>query len=295
MDLSAFAEAVGASGPVSIRGTGTRHTHPPCSREVRAPSGIAEFLPAEMTVRCGAGTPVDELAAALGASGQTVALPAGGTVGGALACGRSDVYRLGRGPVRDTLLQVRYVSAEGVLVKAGGATVKNVSGFDLCRLLVGSFGTLGFLGEVILRTRPKPEVCRWFSSVEADPFRCLTTLYKASSVLWDGRTTYVCLEGHAADVHELSTHIPAAVEVAGPPMLPTGSRTSVAPTSIRALSGSFVAEIGVGIVHHTDPWSAPSQPSSEVRALHGRIKDLFDPMHRLNPGLDVLDLGGGSP
>src|SRR5206468_8580471 len=128
-------------------------------REVRAPAGVASFEPAEMTVRCGAGTTVAELDAALAEHGQCVALPDwdGGTVGGVLAVGRSGVRRLGYGPVRDALLEARFVSAEGRLVKAGGPTVKNVSGFDLCRLLVGSLGTLGLIGEVVLRTRPLPE------------------------------------------------------------------------------------------------------------------------------------------
>ena len=66
--------------------------------------------------------------------------------------------------MENTLLQARYVSAAGEIVKAGGPTVKNVSGFDLCRLLVGSYGTLGFLGDVILRTRPLPATSQWCSA-----------------------------------------------------------------------------------------------------------------------------------
>src|SRR5207237_3236629 len=99
---------------------------------------------------------------ALGEHGQCVALPPheGATVGGVLAVGRSGLRRLRFGPVRDTLLEARYVSAEGRLVKAGGPTVKNVSGFDLCRLLVGSLGTLGLLGAVVLRCRPRPAASR---------------------------------------------------------------------------------------------------------------------------------------
>ena len=119
-----------------------------------APVGIESIQAEEMTVSCGAGTPVAELDDALAAHGQCVAVPPTGTVGGALAVGQSGIRRLGYGPVRDVLLQTRYVSAAGEVVKAGGPTVKNVSGFDLCRLLVGSRGTLGFLGDVIMRTRP---------------------------------------------------------------------------------------------------------------------------------------------
>ena len=294
MDLSSFAEAVGASGPVAIAGLGTRGGAVPGLRAVVAPRGIVEFLPAEMTVRCGAGTPVDELVAVLAEAGQTVALPSGGTVGGALSCGRSDVYRLGRGPVRDTLLQARYVSAEGRVIKAGGATVKNVSGFDLCRLLVGSVGTLGFLGEVILRTRPRPAVTRWFASDEADPFALLTRVYKATSILWDGSRTHVCLEGHEADVEQLAELIPGRREVGGPPPLPNGSRRSLPPQQLRSLTGPFIAEVGVGIVHHQDSWTDRPTVSDEVRSLHARLKRHFDPTERLNPGVDVLTAGGGA-
>jgi len=154
IDLSSFASEVGTDGPITISGLGTRGGAVDGVRCVHAPTGIEWVQPDEMIVCCGAGTPVDELVAAIAEHRQTVVLPAGGTVGGALAVGRSDHRRLGYGPVRDTLLQARYVSAAGEVVKAGGPTVKNVSGFDLCRLLVGSQGTLGFIGEVIVRTRP---------------------------------------------------------------------------------------------------------------------------------------------
>jgi len=160
--LERFADEVGSVGEVTVAGLGTRGGAVPGVRAVAAPAGIEWVQADEMTVCCGAGTSVDELVAALATHGQTVALPAGGTVGGALASGASDVRRLGYGPVRDTLLQARYVSAAGEVVKAGGPTVKNVSGFDLCRLLVGSRGTLGFFGEVILRTRPLAQRSQWF-------------------------------------------------------------------------------------------------------------------------------------
>ncbi len=171
MDLTAFAAEVGDHDPVAIVGAATRGglvegrriTGVRCDGVpvVRAPSGVEWIQPDEMVVCCGAGTAVAELVAALAEHGQRVALPAGGTVGGALAVGVSDVRRLGDGPVRNTLLQARYVSAAGEVVKAGGPTVKNVTGFDVCRLLVGSRGTLGFLGEVILRTRPVAPASRW--------------------------------------------------------------------------------------------------------------------------------------
>jgi len=290
MDLKRFAEEVGSEGPVTVVGGRTQWDAggnvDAAAREVRAPSGIAEFEPAEMTVRCGAGTTVGELSSVLAEAGQCVALDGddAATIGGVLAVGRSGIRRLRQGPMRDVLLQARYVSADGVVIKGGGATVKNVSGFDLCRLLVASLGTLGFLGEVILRCRPLPAVSRWFAG-EAEPFSMLHSLHQPSSILWDGSTTWVLLEGHPADV-EAQADIVALPEVEGPPPLPTGGRRSMPPAALRTLAGTFVAEVGVGIVHAAEPTPVVELPA-EVAELNRRVKTAFDPTGRLNPGRQV--------
>src|SRR4051794_7411363 len=156
-----------------------------------------------MTVRVRAGTSVADLDAALADAGQCVALPdePGATVGGVLAVGHSGLRRLGWGPVRDVVLEVRYVSADGEVVKGGGPTVKNVSGFDLPRLLVGSLGTLGVLAEVVLRTRPLPAAEAWFAAHDgADPFAIGRALHRPACVLWDGTCTWVLLDGHPDDI-----------------------------------------------------------------------------------------------
>jgi glycolate oxidase FAD binding subunit len=285
--VAAFAEDVGDSGPVTVTGLGSRGGPVPDVRTVTAPSGIGWIQPAEMTICCGVGTPVADVAAALAEHGQCVALPDGGTIGGALAVGRSGIRRLGWGPARDTVLQTRYVSAAGDVVKAGGPTVKNVSGFDLCRLLVGSRGTLGFLADVILRTRPLPIGERWFTS-ERGPWELLAALYRPTSLLWDGRTTWALLDGHADDITaQVRSEGLSAAD--GPPDLPR-HRWSMPPSRLRSLadeSAPFVAEIGVGVVHHSQP--APTRPvDATVRALHDRIRHEFDPTARLNPGVDVL-------
>jgi glycolate oxidase FAD binding subunit len=285
MDLTGFAEEVGVVGEVTITGAATRGGPVPGVRVVRAPTGIDWLRGDEMTVCCGAGTLVADLDEALAAVGQCVAIPPSGTVGGALAVGRSGLRRLGYGPIRDTLLQARYVSSSGDVVKAGGPTVKNVSGFDLCRLLVGSFGTLGFIGEVILRTRPRARHEQWYAT-NGDPFETFGRLYRPTSVLWDGTTTWVLLEGHPADMAAAASDA-GLVEAPGPPSLPAGGRWSIPPAELRSLRGTFVAEVGVGIVHHADP-SPPAAVSDAVRELHHRIKHNFDPTNRLNPGVDVL-------
>ena len=296
MDLGHFAKEVGGpdDGPVTCVGGRTQWDVggrvDAGAREVRAPSGIVEFEPAEMVVRVRAGTTVAELDAALADRGQQVALdpvdPSAATVGGVLAVGRSGVRRLRYGPVRDTVLEARTVMAEGQLVKAGGPVVKNVSGFDLGRLLVGSLGTLGFLGEVVLRCSPKPPVAQWLRSPEgADPFLARDRLFRPSSLLWDGTSTWVLLEGHVADVAaERSALGPGWSEVEGPPPLPAGGRRSVRPSELRELQGSaFVAEVGVGTIHvgGAVPTTAVDPSTAE---LHRRVKAAFDPSGRMNPG-----------
>ena len=287
-DVTGFASDVGISDPVTIMGLGTRGGPVEGCRIVTAPSGIEWIQPAEMTIRCGAGTPVVEVDAALAEHGQCVAIPDLGTIGGALAVGHSGVRRLAWGPVRDTVLQVRYVSAAGEVVKAGGPTVKNVSGFDLCRLLVGSRGTLGFLADVILRTRPRPTHEQWYAS-ERDPWALLGELYRPSSVLWDGETSWVLLDGHPDDVAAQAT-ASEMIPVEAPPDLPP-HRWSLPPSELTTLrgdpTGTFVAEIGVGVVHHSRPAPA-TVPDPGVVELHRRIRHEFDPAGRLNPGLDVL-------
>ena len=291
MDLTVdeFAANVGSTDPVGVAGLGTRAMPSGNVRVVKAPVGIDWIQPAEMTIQCGAGTPVDDVAEALAEYGQQIPFPRGGTIGGALAVGHSGIRRLAYGAMRDALLQTHYVGSTGKVVKAGGPTVKNVSGFDLCRLMVGSRGTLGFLGDVILRTRPISAHEQWFTS-DRDPWELLTGLFRPTSVLWDGAATWVLLEGHEGAVAEMAeTFGLSAVDRA--PELPSGGRWSMPPSELEALrvapAGSFVAEIGVGVVHHTRP--RPLRQADPVQAqLHARIKGEFDPTGRFNPDVDVL-------
>jgi glycolate oxidase FAD binding subunit len=291
--LDAFAEEVGTDGPVVAIGGRTQFdvggAVDPAAREVRPPTGIVDHVPAEMTVRVRAGTSVAELNAALGGHGQCVALPdwEGATVGGVVAVGHSGLRRLGWGPVRDVVLEVRYVSAEGRVVKGGGPTVKNVSGYDLPRLFVGSLGTLGVIAELVLRTRPLPACERWFGGEVDDPFVLARRLYRPASVLWDGTTTWLLLDGHPADVDAQArlAGLPEIDAAARPPI--PKHRWSVAPAALASLPadghGRFVAEVGVGVAHRTVP-SLPRPVDPVVGELHARVKDAFDPTGRLAPG-----------
>src|SRR6478736_3214743 len=102
-------------------------------------AGVVTYDPDDMTVTALAGTTVAELDAAVGEAGQEVSLDPrsrDATIGGVLAAGLSGIRRLRHGPLRDTLLEVRFVDGCGTLVKGGGPVVKNVTGYDLPRLVV---------------------------------------------------------------------------------------------------------------------------------------------------------------
>ena len=292
--LLAFADEVGDTGPVAIEGERTRwelggeSTGEP--RLLRAPAGIVDYKPEEMTVQVRAGTTVADLHAALAEKGQRSALPERcGTVGGALVVGENDIRALGRGRVRESLLQVRYVSAEGRIVSSGGPTVKNVSGFDLPRLMVGSLGTLGCVAEVILRTNPIPAESRWFHAEHTDARTAFEALLHPSAVLTDGANTWVQLEGHGADVAQQASVLAALgsfTEVDGPPELPE-HRWSVSPNEAALFDPSdaqrFVATIGLGLVFADSPQPARALDPA-VELINERMKQNFDPTGRLNPG-----------
>lgn len=293
-----FAREVGADGPVTVVGRRTRwDVGGPVAEEARplaAPGGIIAYTPEEMTVRVRAGTTVAELDAVLAERGQRAALPdRGGTVGGALAVGENDIRVLGRGRMRASVLLVRYVSADGRVITSGGPTVKNVTGFDLPRLLVGSLGTLGLLAEAILRTNPVPQESRWVRADGVDPQLAFDAVIAPSAVLADGETTWVELEGHGVDVDAEQRALAAVgdfVETEGPPPLPP-NRWSMTPTDAAALAagrcaaqtGRFVAAIGFGLVFAERPAPEPVV-APEVVTVAGRLKENFDPVGRLNPG-----------
>jgi len=184
--------------------------------------------------------------------------------------------------------------------------VKNVTGYDLCRLMVGSLGTLGLLAEVVLRCYPRPAASRWFRSVPSlrDPREVAGRVYRASSVLWNGEQTWVWLEGHPADVAAQAEEVlgTAFEEVTRPPALAYRHRLSLPPAAFSRLlagelsaPGPWLAEVGVGTVHTDRPAdvaatlgiSWPPRLEARVAALHQELKARFDPTGRLNPGRQV--------
>lgn len=127
-------------------------------------SGVVEYVPEDLTVTVQAGMPLHTLQELVGRRNQEVPLdPTGGvnsTVGGVLAAGAVGPRRMLYGGPRDVLLGARVALADGRVIQSGGRVVKNVAGYDLNKLWVGSLGTLGVLTEVTLKLRPRAKCCR---------------------------------------------------------------------------------------------------------------------------------------
>jgi glycolate oxidase FAD binding subunit len=125
-------------------------------------TGVITHNPGDMTVSVRAGTPLRLLQDELAPHGQHVAFDAarvadGATVGGLVATADAGPAALVFGSMRDLVIGVTFVLADATVARSGGHVIKNVAGYDLAKLLHGSYGTLGVLAEVVLRLHPMPE------------------------------------------------------------------------------------------------------------------------------------------
>jgi len=155
-----------------------------------------------------------------------------------------------------------------------------VTGYDLCRLLVGSLGTLALVCRVILRTRPLPDAGVWMSGA-MEPSMVRGSVHRPATVLWDGHRTTVRIEGHGADVRDQAGQVAqlGMTECEEPALPPHRDQWR------GELPRGSVLEVGAGVVHRPDPPSAPTVAAG-VLALSARIRDAFDPGRRLNPACD---------
>lgn len=133
---------------------------------------VVEYEPADLTVSCQAGIPLEALRDRLAGQGQFVPLEAPGvpsaTVGGVLAANVSGPARHAYGAPRDFTIGMRVVTADGRVTRAGGRVVKNVAGYDLCKLYIGSLGTLGIIVEATFKLAPLPRAERTLVATFAD-------------------------------------------------------------------------------------------------------------------------------
>ena len=131
--------------------------------DTRACKGIVEYEPTELVFTARAGTPLSEVEAALAEKGQMLAFepPHFGpdaSFGGCIASGLSGPRRVQAGSVRDFVLGVRMLNAAAEDLRFGGQVMKNVAGYDVSRLMTGSFGTLGLILEISVKVLPRPEL-----------------------------------------------------------------------------------------------------------------------------------------
>jgi glycolate oxidase FAD binding subunit len=179
--------------------------------DTRSHRGIVSYDPTELviTVRCG--TPLAELKQVLDAARQMLPCEPPGfaddaTVGGMIACGLSGPRRPWSGSVRDFVLGTRVITGQGKHLRFGGEVMKNVAGYDLSRLMAGSYGTLGLITEVSLKVLPKPRQALSIS-LEMSAERALLRLAEwgqqplpISAACHDGERLHLRLEGGEGSV-----------------------------------------------------------------------------------------------
>lgn len=170
---AAIADAVATRSSLEIVGGGSKRKlgRPmQTARELRL-NGLDEitlYEPAELVVSARAGTPLETLKRALAEKGQVlpfeppelgplIGSDAGQTVGGVVACNLSGPARINRGACRDLVLGIKAVNGRGEIISSGGRVMKNVTGYDLCKLLTGSYGTLAVMTDVTFKVLPASE------------------------------------------------------------------------------------------------------------------------------------------
>ena len=178
-ETSRVLRATAAHGLVVVpRGRGTKLTwgQPP-SRvdlvvDVSRMDRVVDHAPGDLVVQTQAGTRLSSLQRAVASAGQRLAVDEmvpGASVGGTVATSTSGPQRVLAGTVRDLLIGVTIVRADGVVARAGGRVVKNVAGYDLGKLMTGSFGTLGIVTETVFRLHPLPAARRFVVVSVSDP------------------------------------------------------------------------------------------------------------------------------
>ena len=196
--------------------------------------GIVDYQPSELVLTAGAATPLAAIEAAVEAERQMLAFEpadlgpllgaaAPATLGGALACNLSGPRRIKAGAARDHFLGAHAVSGRGERFKAGGRVVKNVTGYDVCKLLAGSYGTLALMHEVTVKILPAPERTRTVLVFGLEPPAALEALGAA-----------------LGSAHEVSgaAHLPAEVAARSAVSYVSGAGAAVSAVRIEGFPAS---------------------------------------------------------
>ena len=207
--------AAEAGIPTAFRGGGTHQGYgPSVSADLVITANrldsIVDWQPDDLTVVVQAGVPVDVLEAEIGTRRQTAVLPegmAGSTVGGTIAVGLSGYRRLRYGPTRDRILQVRMATGYGKVVMGGTRVVKSSTGYGLPRLVTGSLGSLGMIGEVTLKLWSRPMSVATVEVGEAA--EALHGIYRPLAVLETSEGSFVYLGGPDDQISEQSARLGA--------------------------------------------------------------------------------------
>jgi glycolate oxidase FAD binding subunit len=200
-DAADAAEAIASANargePLAIVGAGSKRAlgrHGPALQEMstRALTGVTLYEPEELVLSARAGTPLAEIEALLDAHHQQLAFepmdygpllggaPRRATIGGVFAVNASGPRRIRAGAARDHLLGFHAVTGRGEIVKSGGRVMKNVTGYDLSKLVCGSYGTLALLTEVTLKVLPRAETEETLLVLGLDEATGLAQLRRAS-------------------------------------------------------------------------------------------------------------------
>jgi FAD/FMN-containing dehydrogenase len=271
--------------------------------DLRAMQRVLEYTPEDMTVSVEAGITLAQLQRCLAEHKQWLPIdpPRGKTltIGALLAASKSGPRRFGFGTIREHLLGMKVVLADGRVIKAGGKVVKNVAGYDLCKLFVGSRGTLGVIVEATFKVLPQPEaeVALKRSTNDLDEVGALLQqIYESplTPVVLDlygtasEHTLVVGLAGSREDVewqreraHGLGFEEPTSFayesfwESDEPPQM-VSVLPSKAIETIKTLGAqTYVARAGNGVIYFRGGRSG-SRAQLPVHLMH-HVKETFDP------------------
>lgn len=206
-----------ARGPLSVTGGATRlwpGEGEGARLDTRGLTGVTLYEPEALTLSVRAGTPLSVVQETLAAENQMLGFEAMGdpasTIGGVVAANAAGPRRVQAGAARDALIGIRMVDGEGNVVRNGGRVMKNVTGYDLVKLMAGSRGRLGVLTELTFRTAPIPPrratlALPDLNAAAAVPAltSALTGAFDVSGAAWlPGRGALIRLEGLAGSVAE---------------------------------------------------------------------------------------------